>query len=186
MYSPALYVVRKFPLKFLIDNNFDIVLTSKEEKQYHINQQDNMLFRQIRLITTDTSKFNKYVVFVDCKGGKSYEEELKQLVVNGFNIGGQHFEYSERSASMVRTSILSFVDESIIEELDKRITMELKFDKTVLSKYYAYRGLMLSSCHCIENWIPKIVVVPDYFRVISNQHIKYVYDKETEFVDNCR
>lgn len=183
MYSPPLYVVRKFPLKFLIDNNFDIALTSKEEKQYHINQQDNMLFRQIRLITTDTSKFNKYVVFVDCKGGKSYEEELKQLVINGFNIGSQHFEYSERSASMVRTSILSFVDKSIIEELDQRITMELKFDKTVLSKYYAYRGLMLSSCHCIENWMPKIVVVPDYFRVIPNQHIKYVYDKETEFVD---
>lgn len=183
MYSPPLYIVRKFPLKYLIDKKFNIQISADEEKQFEINQQDNMLFRQIRLITKDTSKFNKYVVFVDCKGGKSYENELKTLVVNGFNIGSQHFEYSERSASMVRTSILSFVDNSIFDELNKRITMEINLDKTVLSKYYAYRGLMLSSCHCIENWIPKIVVIPDFYRVISNQHIKYAYDKETEFTD---
>lgn len=118
MYSPPLYIVRKFPLKFLIDRKFNIQVSADEEKQFEINQQDNMLFRQIRLITADISKFNKYVVFVDCKGGKSYENELKALVVNGFNIGSQHFEYSERSASMVRTSILSFVDDSIFDELN--------------------------------------------------------------------
>lgn len=183
MYSPPLYTVRKFALKFIIDNEFDIRLSPDDEKQYYINQQDNMLFRQIRLITENTDKFNKYVVFVDCKGGKSYESELRSIVINGFNIGNSHFVFGERSASMVRTSILSFVDEGIYKELNEKVTMGIEFDTTVLSKYYAYRGLMLSSCHCIENWIPKIVVVPDCYRIIPNQRIKYVYDKETEFID---
>lgn len=183
MYSPPLYIVRKYNLKFIINNEFNIQLPPQDEKQYYINQQDNMLFRQIRLITGVTEKFNKYVIFVDCKGGKSYQEELKTLVVNGFNVGNSRFVCSERSASMVRTSILSFVDESISNELNEKVTMGINFEKTVLSKYYAYRGLMLSSCHCIEDWIPKIIVVPDCFKVIPNQHIKYVYDKETEFID---
>ena len=184
VFSPPLYIVRKFSLKFLIDNKFCLSVDEVEEKQYHIKQQDNMLFRQIRLITGNSNKFNKYVVFVDCKGGKSYEDKLKKLIVDGFTINGQHFEYGERSASMVRTSIFSFVADEVYEELNKRITMDLIFQKTVLSKYYAYRGLMLSSCHCIENWIPKMIVVPDCYKTIPKQHIKYAYDKETEFIDN--
>ena len=171
-------------MKFLIDRNFDVQFSNDdEERQYHINQQDNMLFRQIRAITKDKSKFNKYIVFVDCKGGKSYQDELKELVIHGFDVGDQHFEYSERSASMVRTSILSFVDSSIAKTLDEIVTMGITFEKTVLSKYYAYRGLMLSSCHCLEDWRPKIIVVPDYYKVIPQQRIKYAYDNETEFTD---
>ena len=50
-------------------------------------------------------------------------------------------------------------------------------------KFYAYRGLMYSSCHCIENWYPTIVVVPDCFVTIPNQNIKYVYDRKIQFKD---
>jgi hypothetical protein len=103
--------------------------------------------------------------------------------MNGFTINEQRFVVSERSASMVRTSILSFVDETIANELEEIVTMGIKGLTTVLPKWYAYRGLMLSSCHCFENWYPKIVIVPDYFRTISNQNIKYVYDNYTTFTD---
>lgn len=147
-------------------------------KCYRINQQDNMLFRQIRLITGDTEKYNSYIIFVDCKGGKAHKEAMIGLVHDGLWIGDRHYVVSERSASMVRTSILSFVDESISEELTKRVTMDLDIGKTVLSKWYAYRGLMLSSCHCIEDWYPRIIIVPDYEKVLKNQNIKYVYDNE--------
>jgi len=84
---------------------------------------------------------------------------------------------------MTRTSILSFVDSRVERELNMRITMDIDLPKKVLSKYYAYRGLMLSSCHCLDGWYPKIVIVPDYYRTVSDQRIKYAYDKETEFVD---
>lgn len=139
-----------------------------------------MLFRQIRLITGDASKYNKYIVFVNCKGATRYKDEMVRIVQDGFIIHGRKFVNCERSASMVRTSILSFVDAEISEELTRRVVMDIQLDKTVLSKWYAYRGLMLSSCHCIEDWYPRIIIVPDYEKVIPNQNIKYVYDKEVE------
>lgn len=183
MFSPKLYIVRKFPLSFIISNKYNLDLSKDQEEMYYIKQSDNMLFRQIRLISNDSSEFNKYVVFVDCTGGQSKPEEIKKLIVDGFFVCGKHYLVSERSASMVRTSILSFVRSDVYKELDNRITMEISFDKTVLSKYYAYRGLMFSGCHCIENWFPKMIVVPDMYSKIQNQKIKYVYDKKSKFID---
>jgi hypothetical protein len=175
--------VRKFNLRDIIDLNYDFKLTKKQEKNYLIKQQDNPLFRQIRLITKDSSRYNPYVIFVNAKGGQSYEVELSKIVLDGIKINGTKYLMSERSASMVRTGILSFVNEKYIKELEMRITMDITFEKIVLSKYYAYRGLMFSSCHMIENWIPKIIIIPDYYRIIPNQKIKYVYDNESEFID---
>ena len=183
MFAPRLYTVRKFSFSELYANSFNWELTNEQEKKYYIKQQDNMLFRQIRLITHDYNNFNKYVIFVDCKGGKTHESALSDLVMNGFYINNVHYVLSERSASMTRNFILSFVNEEIIEELNKRITMDIEIDKTVLSKYYAYRGLMFSSCHCLENWFPKIIIVPDYFATIPNQKIKYVHDETTSFTN---
>lgn len=170
-------------MKYLIENGFELNISENEDRQFHVKQQDSLLFRQIRLITGDTGDFQKYLTFVNCKGGKSYEDKLSKLVKNGYTFKSTSFVMSERSASMTRNAILSFVDSSIERELDKRVTMDIKLDKTVLSKYYAYRGLMLSSCHCLEGYFPKIIIVPDYYRIIPDQHIKYVYDNTTEFTD---
>lgn len=164
------------------DHAFDIFLTSGCS-DFNIKQQDNLLFRQIRIITGNYGEFNPYTVFVDCKAGKNDEENLSHLISFGFFLNGRRFVMGERSASMTRNSILSFVDEAIYDELNERVTMGVQFDKTVLSKYYAYRGLMLSSCHCLDDWYPKIIVVPDYMRKIPNQHIKYMYDNTVNFVD---
>lgn len=183
IFAPPLYTVRKYPLKYIIDNNFNIQHDLNTDKTFNIKQQDNLLFRQIRLITKSKDKYNKYVVFIDCKGGKSFQDELSNLVVSGFKLLNQEMDINERSASMTRNQILSYVDSKIVEELNKRVTMDIELPKTVLSKWYAYRGLMLSSCHCIENWYPKIIVVPDYNKTIYNQKIKYVYDNESEFID---
>lgn len=183
MFAPPLYIVRKFPLSFIISNDFNIQLDEDEEKRFQVKQQDNMLFRQIRLMTYETDKYNRFVVFVNCVGGQNKKPAMKRLIQHGFKIGKQEFVLSERSASMVRQGILSFVDKRLAKELDKRITMGITFDKVVISKYSAYRGLMYSSCHCIEGWIPNIVVVPDCFLTIKDQHIKYVYDKKIDFKD---
>ena len=184
MFAPDLYIVRKLTLNDIIDNNFDIQTDRKTDGKYHIKQQDNQLFRQIRIVTNDNRSFNKWIVFVDCSSGKNHPDAIERIVKKGFIFNSQHFVISERSASMVRTGILSFIDARIEKEINTRITMGIKMDKTVLSKWYAYRGLMLSSCHCFEGWRPKIVIVPDLYKIIPNQHIKYVYDKHTTFIDN--
>lgn len=181
MFSPKLYSVYKFPFLDIVKEKLNIC---NNLNTYLINQQDNSLFRQVRLITNDYRKFNQYIVFVDCRGYSSNQEDFSNLIHNGFCVKGRHFELCERSASMTRQGILSFVDSGIQPELDKRITMDIDFEETVLSKYVAYRGLMFSSCHCLEDWYPKIIVVPDGYRTIKNQLIKYVYDKESPFIDN--
>lgn len=183
MFAPPLYSVRKFPYRDIIECNFNIQFNKKEEKRHIIQQQDNQLFRQIRLITNNYKKYNPYIVFVDIKGGRNNQENLSKLITNGFIINGKKYVISERSASMTRNAILSFIQEDIENELNERIGLGIKIEKTVLSKYVAYRGLMLSSCHCIEDWIPKIIIVPDYIRTIKNQKIKYLIDEKTTYID---
>ena len=142
MFSPQLYTVRKFKLQNLIKTNFNLTLTKDEEKEFLITQQDNLLFRQIRLITNNDGKYNPYIIFVDIHGAKNYQEELSEIITNGFIYNKRRYVVSERSASMTRNSILSFVDLSIESKLNKTVTMDLKIKKTVISKYQAYRGLI--------------------------------------------
>lgn len=174
--------MRSFPLKSIIAAEYEISYpeTPEGRREFIIKQQDNQLFRQIRLVTGHFRHYNPYVIFIDCKGVSDSADALSHLLYEGLTVNGVRFVLSERSASMTRVGVLSMIDESIADEIDKRVRMGIEFDKTVLSKYYAYRGLMFSSCHCLEGWVPKIIVVPDCETVIKGQDIKYIYDKETE------
>ena len=183
MFAPPLYIVRKLNLTYIINHDYNIQISQEEEERFYVKQGDNMLFRQIRLLTYESNEYNRFVVFVDCVGGQNKKAAMKRLIQHGFKIGKQEFVLSERSASMVRQGILSFVDRRLAHDLDVRITMGINIDTTIISKYLAYRGLCFSSCHCIENWYPTIVVVPDCFVTIPNQNIKYVYDRKIQFKD---
>jgi len=183
MFSPKLYRVNKVPLKFILKSELDVEIENEENNIYSVRQQDNPLFRQIRLVTNDESTYIPHIIFVDAKGANANKDGLAKVVTEGFYFNNRHYSISERSASMVRQSMLSFIDSRLINVINDIVTMGLTINKTVLSKWSAYRGLMLSSCHCLEGWKPKIVIVPDCYATIKNQHIKYVVDKEIEFVD---
>lgn len=184
MFAPKLYTVLKFELKDIVEADYNLELSGQELKKFQIKQQDNMLFRQLRKITGQTGAYNPFVFFVNAAGGQTHKDEIREMVFNGIMLNGRHFVVSERSASMTRTGILSFLDEAVAKEIDRRITMDITFEKIVLSKYCAYRGLFYSSCHMLEDWIPKVIVVPDYEKMIPNQRIKYVYDDTTTFIDS--
>ena len=180
MFAPKLYSVLKIPVIEIFNSKYNIQI---DKKLYYVRQQDSMMLRQIRIITNDFSEFNKYIVFVDCNGAKSRKEEIKRLVLNGFYINKTHFTISERSASMTRNAILGFIDSSIISKINTIVNMDLDIKETVLSKWYAYRGLMFSSCHCLDGYYPKIIIIPDYKKEIKNQKIKYLVEKETSYID---
>lgn len=134
MYSPKLYDVKKVPYQRLKQSGFR--LEEAGEPSYTVSQQDNMLFRQIRLITQEDGIRNPYIVFVDCKNAKNDPEGLHMLIQNGFHVGERHFKISESSASMTRNGILSFVDSTIYDELNRRVSMGCDIKYTVLSKWY--------------------------------------------------
>ena len=175
--------MRSFTLRELIDANFDLSLSPEEEVAHHIRQQDNQLFRLVRLVTKTKSRYNPFVIFIDCGGVSDAAEAIKHLIYEGVLLHGRRYVMSERSASMTRVGVISMIDEQIADEVSERVSMGLDIKETVLSKYYAYRGLMFSSCHCLEGWKPKIIVVPDLELTIKDQDIKYIYDATTTFVD---
>lgn len=181
LFAPKLYTVYKIPLRDIVNADFYITGNKEELSKYKIRQQDGSMLRLIRIITDDNNNFNPYLIFVNID--KKDKEIISEIVKDGFCLNGVQYNFSERSASMSRNGILSFVHAGIIEELNKRIGMDITYDKIVLSKLYAYRGLLLSACHMLEGFLPKIIVVPDYFRTIPQQHIKFAYDDELEFID---
>lgn len=179
MFAPRLYTVRSYPLKLLIENNYELGEEIARDRKYSIKQQDSQMLRQLRLITGNTGKFVPHIVFVDSTGVSKYEDPVRHLVIEGIVVDGHRFLFGERSASMTRTGIFSFVRDDVWAELNERITMGIHLEKTVLSKYYAYRGLFFSSCHCLDGWRPKVIVVPDCELTIKNQRIKHLYDAKT-------
>lgn len=181
--APEQYIVRSIDLRTIVAADFNLTISPEEEKKYFIKQTDSQYLRQIRLLTGVSSKYNPYIIFVDINYHKDIALILSRLTFEGVRIRGRRFVLGERSASMVRQGVLSMVDESIAAELEERVTMGLKIDKTVLSKWYAYRGLVLSSAHCVEGYVPKMIVVPDYKTVIKNQRIKHLCDSVTTYTN---
>lgn len=67
-----------------------------------------------------------------------------------FGHGSHRYFAFERSGSMSRKSVLSFIREDFYEPVRKRIMLDLEIKSCQLSKLYAYNGLMLSSGKRIE------------------------------------
>lgn len=62
-----------------------------------------------------------------------------------FGSGAQRYVAFERSASMSRRAMLSFIRADLYEPIRRRIMLDLEVGMCQLSKLYAYNGLMMSS-----------------------------------------
>ena len=81
-----------------------------------------------------------------------------------FGHGSMRYLAFERSGSMSRNAVLSFVRADIYEELSRRMTVGMTLGVCQLSKLYAYNGLLFSSGTRIETdmlWDKDAIVVID-------------------------
>ena len=81
-----------------------------------------------------------------------------------FGQGDARYLAFERSGSMSRSAVLSFVRADIYEELSRRMTVGMTLGVCQLSKLYAYNGLLFSSGTRIETdmlWDKDAIVVID-------------------------
>ena len=81
-----------------------------------------------------------------------------------FGQGDARYLAFERSGSMSRSAVLSFVRADIYEELSRRMTVGMTPGVCQLSKLYAYNGLLFSSGTRIETdmlWDKDAIVVID-------------------------
>ena len=94
---------------------------------------------------------------------KGYKESLqecaKDIIENGFDIYAEESDTPvrmvafDKSGNMSRKSRISFIDETYYDALNTRLNLGMDFSGIEIqeSKYYAYRGLYLSSSKRIEH-----------------------------------
>lgn len=153
-------------------------------------QEDNAIFFQAMCIlrgekykepTSDTliSDLAEAILYLDFKGifdrdADNPKAALMQKkteamfspegITLNFGHGSMRYLAFERSGSMSRSAVLSFVRADIYEELSHRMTVGMTLGVCQLSKLYAYNGLLFSSGTRIETdmlWDKDAIVVID-------------------------
>ena len=179
------YTLVKIPIKELINQDYNVVIDRDTEikNEYLITQGTSLLFDQIeRLRGRFTSHINEVILVVAKKNPKQ-EEYLRHILNEGFTYNGIHYSRFGKSASQGKDGITAFVCDEIFDELYMITQMDIEVEECVISKYEAQRCLPFSSCTLIHNYMPNIVIIGEYEKVLENQLIKYVVERKREFVD---
>lgn len=110
------------------------------------------------------------------KGYKvSIQECAKDIIENGFNVYVEesdtpvHMVAFDKSGNMSRKSRISFIDATYYDALNERLNLGMDFSRIEIqeSKYYAYRGLYLSSSKRIEH--EDFDITPETLVVIQDE-----------------
>lgn len=131
-------------------------------------------------------KFSNHIneiILVVAKKNPRQEKDLKYILNEGFKYNGVHYSRFGKSASQGKDGITAFVCDEIFEELYMITQMDISIEECVISKYEAQRCLLFSSCILIEDYMPNIVIIGEYEKSLENQLIKYVVEREKEFID---
>lgn len=100
---------------------------------------------------------------------KWFLEKVKALIEKGFILkNGEketHFMPFDKSENMNRQGRITFIDSTIYDAINERLNIGIDFSRinVVLSKYYAYRGLYLSTSKPVDLELNEetLVVIPD-------------------------
>ena len=179
------YTLIKIPIKEIITQDYNVVIDRDTEIQneYLITQGTSLLFDQIeRLRGKFTSHINEIILVVAKKNPKT-EEQLRQILSQGFTYNGIHYSRFGKSASQGKDGITAFVCDEMFDELYTITQMDIPIEECVISKYEAQRCLPFSSCTLIHNYMPNIVIIGEYEKTLENQLIKYVVERKREFED---
>ena len=153
------------------------------EKEYVIAQRDSLLFDQIERLRGKTTKHISEVILVVAKKNPKQEKDLRHILKEGFTYNGIHYSRFGKSASQGKDGITAFVCDDMFDELYMVTQMDIAIDNCVISKYEAQRCLAFSSCTLIEDYFPNIVIIGEYEKVLQDQLIKYVAEREKQFTD---
>lgn len=153
------------------------------EREYLIEQGNSPLFDQIERIRGYKTTHIKELLLVVAKKNPRQEKYLRDILNNGFTYNGVHYTRFGKSASQGKDGITAFISDNIFEELYMITQMDIEIDECVISKYEAQRCLVFSSCTLIPDYIPNIVIIGEYEKTLYNQFIKYVVERQKEFID---
>ena len=179
------YTLVKIPIKDIINQDYNVVIDRDTEikNEYLITQGTSLLFDQIERLRGKFASHINEVILVVAKKNPKQEEYLRHILNEGFTYNGIHYSRFGKSASQGKDGITAFVCDEIFDELYKITQMDIEVEECVISKYEAQRCLPFSSCDLIHDYMPNIVIIDEYEKVLENQLIKYVVERKREFVD---
>lgn len=185
MKTTTQYTLVKIPIKELITQSFHITIDRETEikKGFLIAQGDSPLFDQIERLRGKPALHINEIILVVAKKSPKQEKDLRYLLNHGFIYNGIHYSRFGKSASQGKDGITAFVCDRIFDELYMTTQMDIPIEECVISKYEAQRCLLFSSCTLIHDYMPNIVIIGEYEKTLHNQFIKYVVEKEKEFVE---
>jgi hypothetical protein len=178
-----LYDIIKIKIQDIIKSDYDVHINLEDEYKYIVRQQDTHLFRQLSLIRGyDTKKINE-LILVEAKHNKKRKPQLEYLLRHGFKYNSKHYVRFGKSASQAKDGITVFINEEFYNEMMERSQLGVEIDKCVVSKYESYRCLIFSACQFIESKLPNIVLVDEYKKILPQQYVRYVVEKDKEYID---
>lgn len=107
------------------------------------------------------------------KSSKSIKCKVEYVIENGFVINNGKKQINmmpfDKSGNMSRNCRISFINAERLDEMNKRLNLEIDFSNISvnLSKYYAYRGLYLSTATRIDH--PDFIINPETFIVLDDK-----------------
>lgn len=173
-----LYTLQKLPLDLIIRQDFNVALDETEALKYRITESPSLLLDQIELLRGHKKMHMNEIIFVEAKRNPKKEDQLRRLLIEGFDYQHQHYLRFGKSASQAKAGITAFVDARIYDRLYQATMLDIPIKECVISKYEAQRCLVFSSCILIPDYMPKIVIIDEYQKVLKDQWIKYVVEKE--------
>lgn len=123
------------------------------------------------------------LILLEAKKNPKTEIELKHILTDGFIFNGIKYVRFGKSSSQGKDGITAFIQESMFDILYMISQMDIEVDECVISKYESQRCLIFSSCTIIKDYFPNIVIIDEYEKTLKNQWIRYVVEKEKDFLD---
>lgn len=99
------------------------------------------------------------------------EEAVRFLIEHGFTLCHKqekiHFVAFDKSGNMSRKCRLSFISSEYLEAMNRRLNLDMHFGKVKLNKYYAYRGLYLSTAKRVDD--SEFEITPETLVIVDDQ-----------------
>ena len=157
-------------------HQFFEVIKEKSDGKIEIN--DSILYEKFVIVDFGDLFLpeDKKSIDVNVMPKEKMQRNAQDIIKNGLILHFQdkdvHLLPFDKSGNMSRNARLTFVDKEYIEPLNIRLNLEMDFKRipVYLSKYYAYRGLYLSSSRRVQHKYFKIS--PETFVIIKDQRMK--------------
>ncbi|MCI8485219.1 MAG: hypothetical protein HFH41_12920 [Lachnospiraceae bacterium] len=177
------FTLVKLPIQEIIAREYRVTLSSEEEIPFLVSQGNSLLLDQIARLRGQESSHVAELILVSAKKSPRTVSPLERILTEGFFYNGILYKRFGKSASQAKDGITAFLSETVFAELYRATQLDLEIKECVISKYEAQRCLVFSSCTLIPDYMPRIVIIGEYQKILKDQYIRYAAQTSKTITD---